>query len=200
MPNSSATGGYLVPGSTRGFPSSLTMLQFIQTVLVGTTAITPASLVRPAYQENPPASPDRSVSWIAFDVNQSIPDANAYIGLTNDEETLYSRNEALEVLCTFYGPAAMDNAALVRDGLQLSQNREALRAANMAFVDVGPIQQGSDLVNGKFLRVYRMTVNLRRQIQREYPILPIASVDGSIYYVNNVTLNELPFQTEDPDA
>ncbi len=182
MSNTSATGGYLLPSTTSGLPGSLTLDQFIQTVLVGISGID-GTLVRPRWQEAPPANPPLSTNWIAFGVALDAPDIYAYVGVNPDTSVSSQRQQGLEVQCCFYGPNAIDNATLVCDGFQIQQNLEALRAANMGFVETGQILHVPELVNERYINRYEMAVVLRREIQRTYPILSIVSATGTIHTV-----------------
>lgn len=182
MPNTSASGGYLVPGTTQGLPGGLTLNQFINTVLVGMSGLS-GTLVRPKWQQNPPKQPSNEINWMAFGVQIFDADQNAFVGKTEDDKSYFLRQENLEVQCSFYGPLAEHYAALVRDGFQLQQNVEALTLANMGYGSIGPMQHVPDLVNEVWINRIEMSIQLRRQVQRTYPILPIAAADGTIYTV-----------------
>jgi len=182
MSNTSATGGYVLPTTTQGLPGNLSLEQFIQTVLVGVSGIQ-GELVRPRWQVAPPKQPDIATNWMAFGVRESDPQANSYVWLNEDDKNVSSRHETLDVMCAIYGPKAMDYAGLIRDGFQIQQNLEALRKANMGFVNVGKTFHIPDLVNERFINRIEMSVFLRRQVQRTYPILPILSVNGTIHTV-----------------
>lgn len=181
-PNNSASGGYLVPSSTAPLPGGLTFRQFLQTIFVGVSGL-PGDLVRPRWQKNPPKTPDIDVNWLAIGITQSKGDANAFTGLDKDGNNLTQRHEELEVQCAFYGPDAYDNATLVRDGFQIQQNLEAMRAANMGFVSATDATQVPDLVNELWRERFEMTVFLRREILRVYPILSVLSASGKIHTV-----------------
>ncbi len=181
--NTSATGGYLVAASSSGFPGGLTLNQFLQTVLVGISGL-PASLVRPKWQIAPPASPDLAVNWLAFGVSFEDPDTFAYLGLDNagTHQTLI-RQENVTLQCAFYGPDCDNIARLVRNGFQLPQNNEALRAGNMGFVSSDRPMHVPDLVNERFIDRIEMGIFLRRQVQDTYPVLNILSASGEIHTV-----------------
>jgi len=163
---------YLQPATTVPLPRHLNLNQFIQTVLVGVSAFD-GTLVRPNWQIAPPKNPDLPVNWIAFGIVDSAPDANGYLDADADGATIYQRHETLEVACSIYGPDAMETYGLIRDGFQIPNNREALSAANMGFVEVTKGMHVPDLINERFINRVVTSIFLRRQIQRTYPIVTI---------------------------
>lgn len=182
MTNTSATGGYLVPTSSAALPGGLTLNQFIHNVLVGISGLD-NTLVRPSWQIEPPKYPAIDVNWMAFGINTITPDANAFVQINNDGSESFQRHEMLEIGLSFYGPELIYYSSLVRDGFQITQNLEALRAANMGFTGVGPQQQVPDLLNERWVNRMTMSLFIRRQIQRVYPVLALVSANGTIHTV-----------------
>lgn len=182
MPNNSATGGYLLPTSSEPLPGSLSLEDFIQSVIVGISGYN-NNLVRPKWQQNPPKNPSIDTDWIAFGIQNNIPDANAYVGMRHDGSTVLSRQEKLEIQVSFYGPNALENISAFRDGFQVTQNLEALFIAGMGFNSIGPALRGPDLLNQRWVDRFETTLVLVRQVQRVYPVLSFASAKGSIHTV-----------------
>ncbi len=176
---------YLKPkpgGSVPKFPGTLNLTQFIQTVIVGVSGLDGA-LVRPAWQMNPPKQPDIDQNWIGFGVDLLTPDTFQYLGMDAAGVATTQRQEGVEVGLSIYGPDGLEIAGLIIDGLQIPQNLEALRAANMGFQESTQPRQVPDLVNERWIPRVQLGLKLRRQITRTYPIVSILSASGRIHSV-----------------
>lgn len=178
----SALGGYLTPSATSGFPSSLNLNQFIQTVIVGLTGLD-GKLVRPKWQIAPPKNPDIGVNWIAFGINTNAADAHSFVGMDANGITKSQRHEGLEIGCSFYGPDALEYASILRDGFEIQQNLEAMRSANMGFTGASAIQNIPELVGERFVGRSEMTISLKREVQRTYSVLSLLSATGTVHTV-----------------
>ena len=187
---------YLTPSSSAALPGGLTLTQFIQTVLVGLSGID-GTLVRPQWQAEPPKMPDINTDWLSFGVRETGPDANGYLWTNDAEETVYKRHAQLEVICSFYGPAASENAAIVRDGFQIPDNLVALRSANMGFTGTSPEQRVPEPINGRFFNRVDVAIALRREIQRIYPIVTLLSASGTVHTVTGDEEYLLGWDTDD---
>jgi hypothetical protein len=178
--NNSSTGGYLLPEEQPSSFGTLTFEQFLQTVFVGVSGL-PGGLVRPRWQLNPPKQPDVTVNWLSIGLTEDDSDTNAYVGIDSNGNNAFQRQEALTVDCMFYGPDGLEFGKGVRDGLQIKQNLEALQKANMNFVSTSRMTRVPDLVNERWVDRWVMSVYLRRQINRTYPILTFLSGSGILY-------------------
>lgn len=181
--NNSSTGGILQPHPQPppidAVPAGLTLVQFLQILLVGMSAL-PATMVRPDWQPEPPKQPDLPINWLAFGVGSVTPDANAYQAVESGVVTL-ARQETLRIVISVYGPAAQENITLIRDGFQIPQNNASLKRANMGYVDISDARHIPDLVNERWIDRYVCELTLHRCIQREYPILDFTSATGTVY-------------------
>ena len=182
MLNDSSTGGYLVPAATPVVDDDRALRLLLQTVIVGVTGLAP-TLVRPSWQRNPPPIPAVDVDWIGFGVTAQRPDFDPYMEhVTRDEESAMkmNRHETIEIACVCYGDNCKATANAIRDGLHIAQNREALYLAGMGFVGVSDLIPAPELINDQWVDRADVTLTLRREVRREYPILHFLSAVGSI--------------------
>ena len=170
---------YILPSSTEKPPRQLSLTQFIQTVLVGISGIS-GTLVRPKWQIAPPQNPDIDINWLAFGIAVTNPTPYSFLGTTHSQ-----RQETLEIACHLYGPDAMEISGLIRDGFQIPQNLEALRAAKMGFTETSQALHVPDVINERFVNRVVMSVFLQREVNRVYAIPTIISANGTILYENN---------------
>lgn len=186
---------YITPTSTAPLPGGLTLNQFIQTVLVGISGIA-GTLVRPSWQINPPKQPDIDINWMAFGVNTITPDANSAITVSEAGVVTSQRQEGIEINLSIYGPDALEIAGIVRDGFQIPQNLEALTLAKMGFTEVSPARQVPDFFGERFFKRIQLSVFLRREVQRIYPIPTLISALGTIHTLVGGEEYTLDWETE----
>lgn len=195
---SSATGGYILP-TTPALPGGLTLDQFIQQAFVGMTGLN-GKVVRPKWQVNMPKDkPLTSDNWLAFGISETLPDANAYTEQKQDGtgQTL-QRHQGLSVLCSFYGPAALNNAQILRDAFQAPQNRDVLKTGFIDFTGCGSAIKVPEVHGGVWFMRVDMTVFLTQQINRDYTVLDFASSSGTIKGLkDNNELENVPFNVEE---
>lgn len=176
MSNTSASGGYLLP-TTTPLPGDVTLTQFLQNVLVNLTGLTP-SLVRSKWQYEPPKQlPNPQDNWMAFAVTINTPDANAYLQEVDGEGSL-QRHEDLQLICSFYGSLSNENASVLRDSFQITQNRDQLSTANIGFTGVSASTFVPEFINNRWFPRTDITVLLKRRVDRTYAVLDFASAKG----------------------
>lgn len=174
MGNTSATGGYL-PSAPPLPIDDAALDAVLQSLVVGVTGLD-GTMVRPRWQATVPKEPEVGVNWCAIGVATSDVDAGPWIAFDPVKFIgLYWRHEEFEVLASFYGPASKTNAALLRDGLGIVQNLEALLPYAMRAIDNGPIRAVPDLVNQQWRKRQDMLVRFRRKIERTYAITTITT-------------------------
>ena len=153
----------------------VTFQRFMHSVLVGVSGLERA-MVRPAFQQNPPAVPDFKTDWLAY----NLTNFEAENGQAFDNGALLERHESFECVCYFYGLNAVDRALVVRDSLELAQNRTALRVNNMGFKGASAVVRMPESVNGQYYERADMTLYFVRQWRRNYKILDFESAGGRL--------------------
>ena len=174
-PADSRRSGFLSPDNTDADDASLDAI--LQAWLVGITGL-PGSYVRPRWQPIPGPQPDQDVNWCAIGVTSLEADFQpAFVhdetGDTTDPLTgtsIMQRHEAIEAAATFYGPDAVDYAALARDSAQVGQNRDVLAARKIWLVGTGTIRVVPEVVGQIWLRRADLDFAFRREVIRLYPI------------------------------
>lgn len=181
MSNDSSTGGYVSPvvPSSALFDDALDAL--LQQAVVGITGLS-GSLVRPRWQVVVPKQPEPSVDWCAIGVTDVTPmdyPAETHDG-TGDGSDTQQQWEEFTVLASFYGPNDSSNASLLRRGLYVAQNREALQAAGIDLVEAGKVTTAPDLINQQWIKRRDITLRFRRVVETVYPVLNILSADDTL--------------------
>jgi len=170
----SATGGYL----TTPLPDNVALKRFFQGLIVGVTGLAGA-MVRPRWQPNPPPMPAVDVDWCAFGITTRSPDGSAYVA----PEALSAkvvRHEAMEIACSFYGPACEGYAERLRDGMQVSQNREPLLIASMGFQSTSGLTHAPELHNQRWYERCDLTLTINRETGKVCEILCFTGAIGAI--------------------
>jgi hypothetical protein len=192
--NTSATGGYLrgVSGPIDG----LALRRFVGSAIAGVSGIDP-TLVRPAWQPNPPPMPGIETNWVAYAITSRKIDNDPYQKERIDGSgSIYLRHEEIEFLLTFYGPDCLQNAADLRDSFKVSQNLETFFLNNMTIVRFGDIMHVPELYNDRWYDRADMTMLIRREVNRVYPILSILKAQGSIVANKEFSVIESNFETK----
>lgn len=187
MPNDSASGGYLRP-TTPAPAEDLELDVLLQGVVVGITGMS-GQMVRPREQpmdlvgSTTPRIPNVSEDWCAIGVTLIAPDGGVNAAIIHNPAGQGSdtarRHEIISVMATFYGPHSAKNAATLRDGLAVPQNREELFRQNMALVDIGPIRAVPEITNVAPRRRQDFTFRVRRRVDRVYPVRNLLEAGGS---------------------
>ena len=181
--NDSTRPGYLRPANLVADPlEGITLFGVFQALVAGLTGID-GTLVRPRWQAVPANRPDITTDWVAVGVTTQRSLGYAYethvpdTGLGND---LVAREEQLDVLCSCYGPNAGRTAALIRDGLNLGQNRDELSTQGVGVVHIDDAKIVPDLVNAQWYFRVDLPLVATRAVVRVYPVRTIASFTGQV--------------------
>jgi len=171
----SSTGGYLPQTTTTD--SNLT--EFFHDMLQGMTGID-SNLIRPLWQANPPNAPENGVDWLAYGITNKTQDENAYIETLVDASSNLYRNEEIEVSIQIYGSSHLLTASVIKDCLEIGQNREALYLNNMAYLGTSETFNVPEIINGQYFNRCDLTLNFRRKVKRTFAILSLVDAQGSI--------------------
>lgn len=154
-----------------------------QGMVVGVTGLDP-TLVRPRWQAVPPKQPEPSIDWCSIGVITSRSDDFAAIQhlsgpSINDNSAgdLSQRHEELEVAASFYGPHAKSYSGVMRDGLGVARNLEALKAVGLYFVGMEPARIAPELINQQWIRRWDTALTFRRMVARVYGVPNIVSAE-----------------------
>lgn len=180
MPTDSSTGGYIAPAGTPPLEDDA-LDDFMQALVVGITGL-PGASVRPRFQQEPPNIPAAGTDWAAIGITHRRADTFAveqHDSTGQGTDTLI-RHEELDLLCSFYGPAAQSNGARLRDGISIAQNREALQLAGMGLISVGDLTKAPEMIKNRWLNRADLMVAIRREVRRSYPVLNLLSLTGAL--------------------
>ena len=186
MANTSATGGYLKPTNT--VIDGNVLQDFLHGVIAGITGLE-NTLVRAAFQPNPPTRPDIGVDWCGFSVLNRRTEALPWYQQDDENGGTLTRTELFDLLVSFYGPNCTAYAGMLRDGLQITQNLEQLFAAGMAPNGTQDIVYMPELVNDRYYQRADITVNMNRDVSRTYEILSLLSAQGTLQFENDYEEN-----------
>lgn len=200
--NTSATGGYVVPGATPAPLEGQDLQRFWNQVIAGITEIDP-TMVTPRWFSEPGNIPDAGVAWCAFGFGARPSDTFPQIvheggaGVGGQGQDRLSRHEMIQVQTSFYdlGSESLADmyAAKLRDGLAIPQNREAMMTGGgFVLAYPGTIAPVPVVVKTRWLYRVDFDFYVRRQIDRVYPILNLLSAGGLIFAQEGA---EPPLQT-----
>ena len=166
----------LLPDPTPAPLEGRALENFLHNWIAGVTGL-PGAMVRPAWQPEPPNLPSVDTDWAAFRVQNRSADTfiaevhSPDVGGYNE----IRRHEVLDIKISFYGPNADNFAHLLREGMQVGQNREILTVNDFGVVGSGDVVPAPELVKDKWYYRADTTIQLRRQIKRIYGVKSILS-------------------------
>jgi hypothetical protein len=188
----SSTGGYLSPAITPAPLEGDSLNTFVQPVIVGITGL-PGPMVRPAFQIEPPDAPDAGQAWAAFRYQNRDTDTFPYVGHNADGSDTLRRHEIINILVSFYdlGTSGLADhyAALLRDGLGIPQNVEALKAAGMGLVGCGGMTTVPVILKQRWMYRVDLPFSIRREIVRVYPVLNLLTATATVTTDSGVTVH-----------
>lgn len=179
MANDSTVAGYLVPVQSPIYGDALD--DVLHDVIAGITGIA-GNLIRPRWQPEPPNQPDLNTDWVAFGINNTEEDIFAF---TREDAnglgtSIVERDEKLYYLISFYGPDSTINEKQFSAAIQLAQNRDALTAQNIGFVEMQKPVVLPALLKEKWVRRIDATLVLRRRVGWTFQVRTVASASAGI--------------------
>ena len=178
--NTSATGGFLLP-LVPPPDDDLTLDVDVQKTVAGITGFALNNVV-PRWQQKPPAQPEIDVNWVAVGVSSTVTNyrpAVVHRGEDGGSDVLMAQ-EQLTCLLSFYGPAASGYAKVLRDGIQIAQNREAMSLLGLSLVEIGRATTLPAVVGQLWQRRVDFELVLRRQVTWVYAVQNLDSASGTI--------------------
>ena len=172
----SSTGGYLTPTNSPAPLEGSALQDFFHDWLQGISSL-PATNIFPRWQTEPPNLPADTIDWLAFGITKREADTNA-AELHSPSGIGYNtvvRQEIISILVSVYGPNADSTAEVLREGMQVAQNRETLSLADMGLIECGDITIAPEIVKEKWMYRLDFTFRIRRQVKRQYNILSLLS-------------------------
>lgn len=151
---------------------------FMQQLVAGISQLSPY-LIFPRWQPEPPVLPEATVNWAAVGVTDEdlLPGWGVIMhDPANGGRDILEQYETFNLLVSFYGPNADLYDALLRDGLQMPQNREILQLSSMGVVSYYHKTVVPQLIKNTWLRRVDREYKFTRAMLRQYPILNILSV------------------------
>jgi hypothetical protein len=181
MANTSADIGYLQPDPPIVPSLDNDFIDVIQEMVCGITGID-GHLLFPRWQNNPPTMPEYNVTWGALGFSEAHSDVFAAIihDSNNEGRDILFRQVEIDVTVTFYGPNSGLYMAMLRDGLQIAQNREVMYSHGMAFVESSHVTANSELVNQRWTSRYDIVITIRRMVILTYNVQNLLSSQGTV--------------------
>ena len=206
MPNTSATGGPLLPeNGTPTLAPDDPFDTFLQALVVGVTGMT-GTMVRPRWQATPIAEPEAGTDWCAIGVTEEDPDeGRPFVTHRGSEDSglgadFVQVNDTASILASFYGPNARGNASALRIGLMVAQNREVLQRANMGLVGMpGAARFLPAIVSMQTQRRVDIPFAIRRPNVIEVAVRNLLAVKVTLYPDNHTPQSTTQGATPPPD-
>ena len=178
----SATGGYLLLSGGKDIAAGTIWHDLI----VGITGL-PGELVRPLWLPEPANTPPLDVSWFAVGLVRIAPIGAPQIRhlSAGEGEDQITTHEELTVQASAIGPACLELAALLGDGIHVPQNRHILHPAGLAFVRAEPITVTPLLVGRQWRNRADLPLVFRRERRRIASVLNLRCCVSSDSYIES---------------
>lgn len=191
--NNSTTGGALLPSAAPAPLESDALDNFLHDYIVSLTGFD-NKLVRPRWQPAPANIPDYATDWVAFGIMNYTRETYASEQHFTSP-TVYNVvkvHEELDILTSFYGPNSAKFVSLLRDGMQVEQNREILVLNGMNLVESKDIAAMPEMVKERWLKRYDLHFTIRRIIVRQYDVNSLASAEIDLHNALYIEVINVP--------
>jgi hypothetical protein len=169
MSNTSATGGVL--SAAAPLPIDDVALDAVFQSLVASVTGLDGTLVRPRWQPEVPKQPEPHINWCAIGILEVDQDDGPWLIYDEPSNTeLYWDHESIELLASFYGPNAQQYARLLRAGLNVPQNTEALLPYAIRYVSCGPIRPTPELLSQQWIKRQDISLSFRRKVEMIFDV------------------------------
>ena len=155
------------------------LFDFFHDFIVGLTGLA-NEVVLPRWQPEAPNIPDTVPNWCGFGITSYKADVFAADVMKANGSYELHRHETVELLASFYGPNAGAYARILRDGMQVEQNLDALRTNYIGLVESGEVLMVPSLFKEIWLRRADLQFTVKRQIVRGFPVVSITSFNGTV--------------------
>jgi hypothetical protein len=182
----SSTGGYLVPAALPAPLQDQALYEALQSMVVGVTGLD-GTLVRPRWQPEPSLIPVAGTCWIAIGVTDREADVFPFLGFFPADTTDYQmqRHEEFTMLASVYdlgyNGEADTVAAVLRDGIMIPQNNDALAVNGIYVVGDSDLAVAPSLFKQRWMYRVDLKIRFRRQITRQYSVDPLVTVGVDLY-------------------
>lgn len=179
--NSTASPGPIGPVSAHPL-DDLDLDAALAGIVAGITGLDQAYVIPRDQPGSGPRTPDVGATWVSIGVTSSTPDSVRKIQVrdpSGDGAALLHSYWTLDVLAMCYGPRGDAVAKLIDDSLAIEQNRFALRAIGLNFVETSPIRRLPDVLAAGTRRRSDLSFRLVQAIERKYLVLNLLRIQGS---------------------
>lgn len=147
----------------------------------------PREMVRPTFGTDEAGNkqlkqPNNDVNWVAVQlIRTELEDVPQRRQTSDDDgQTILTDTKIREFLLSFFGPNGSGYAERFRDGLYISQNRDALRSLGLNLIECGNIITAASLKDNTFRPRYDVNLRLRHVTQRTYNVRNVIGAQGVI--------------------
>ena len=186
MANDSSSGGALLGAISQPNQNDLQLQNFLHDWLVGITGLAPINVV-PKWQPEAPNIGAITTDWLAFGITDKKTEGYPYIHHVNSSVTFPNgydeliRHEVFRLSCSIYGPNADNTSTILREGIYVPQNNEALWLNGMGLVHNTDIITMPELFKDRWVYKNILSITIRRNITIQYAIENILTASGTIY-------------------